>query len=81
MEAKIIADTIIRMSDLARANEISLELHSTVSAALWELATVKNLRKEVDSIIRAYSLELFGVLDEALLETGGPLAGRTEKSR
>jgi len=83
MEAKIIADTIIQMSDMARANEISLKLQGTVNAALWELATLKGKREEVHAILKAYSLELFGVLDEALLETGGPLtdAERREAER
>jgi hypothetical protein len=83
MEAKIIADTIIQMSDMARANEISLKLHGAVNAALWELATLKGKRGEVHAILKAYSLELFGVLDEALLETGGPLtdAERREAER
>jgi len=53
MEAKIIADTITQMADLAREGSISLELHTTVNAALWELATLKDLREEVHIILQA----------------------------
>jgi transcriptional regulator of acetoin/glycerol metabolism len=53
MDAKIIAATITQMADLAREGSISLELHGTVNAALWELATLKDLREEVDSILQS----------------------------
>lgn len=61
MEAKIIADTIILMSDMARANEISLKLQGTVNAALWELAARKDLREEVTEILRQDALDEMGV--------------------
>ena len=51
--AQIIADTITQMADLAREGSISLELHTTVNAALWELATLKDLREEVHTILQA----------------------------
>lgn len=53
MDAKIIAATITQMADLARSGSISLELHGTVNAALWELATLKDLREDVDAILQA----------------------------
>ena len=51
--AQIIADTITQMAELAREGSISLELHTTVNAALWELATLKDLREEVHNILQA----------------------------
>jgi hypothetical protein len=52
MDAKIIADTIKQMADLARAGSITLELHGTVNAALWELAMLKDLREEVHDVLQ-----------------------------
>lgn len=61
MDAKIIATTIMQMADLARSGSISLELHGTVNAALWELAARKDLREEVTDILRQDALEEMGV--------------------
>jgi transcriptional regulator of acetoin/glycerol metabolism len=61
MDAKIIAATITQMADLAREGLISLELHGTVNAALWELATLKDLREEVTEILRQDALAEMGV--------------------
>ena len=52
MDAKTIANTITQMADLAHEGSISLELHATVNAALWELATLKDLREEVHTILQ-----------------------------
>jgi transcriptional regulator of acetoin/glycerol metabolism len=52
MDAKIIAATIMQMADLARSGSISLELHGTVNAALWELAMLKDLREEVHDVLQ-----------------------------
>lgn len=56
MNAKIIATTITQMADLAREGSISLELHGTVNAALWELAMRKDLREEVTEILQQNAL-------------------------
>lgn len=60
MDAKNIANTIMQMADLAREGSISLELHGTVNAALWELATLKDCREDVHAIMQADVLELIG---------------------
>jgi len=52
MDAKIIASVIAQMADLAREGSITLELHGTVNAALWELATLKDCREAVHDILQ-----------------------------
>jgi len=57
MNATQIANTISETAELAFAGTISLELHGAVNATLWELATLKGLNKEVDTILQTAALE------------------------
>jgi len=52
MEAKIIADAITQVTDLAAEGKIPYDLCATVASALWELATLKDIREDVHTAIQ-----------------------------
>lgn len=62
MGAKQIALLIGQIADLAHSGVVSLEMNQNINAALWELATLKDLREEVDGILQYET--------QAMLEAG-----------
>lgn len=62
MDANQIAALIGQVADLAHSDAISLEMNQNLNAALWELATLKGLREEVDCILQHET--------QAMLEAG-----------
>jgi len=60
MDAKQIALLIGQVADLAHSGDVSLEMNQNLNAALWELAMLKDLREEVDSILQH---EIQGMLE------------------
>lgn len=52
MDAKQIALLIGQIADLAHSDELTLEMNQKLNAALWELATKKGLREDVDGILQ-----------------------------
>lgn len=62
MDAKQIAFLIGQVADLAHSGEVTLEMNQNLNAALWELATLKDLREDVDGILQYET--------QAMLETG-----------
>lgn len=60
MDAKQIALLIGQVADLAHSGDVSLEMNQNLNAALWELATLKDIREEVHGIIQ---YEIQGMLE------------------
>ena len=57
MDAKHIAELIAQVADLLLAGKIDHEMHTNLNAGLWELAVRKDLREEVEGILRADALD------------------------
>jgi len=53
--AKIIADALTQVTALAAEGNIPYDLCTTTTAALWELATLKDIREEVYNILQGAS--------------------------
>jgi|GEM_PF-3201167 len=62
--AKIIADALTQVTDLMTEGKISHDLHASVTAALWELATLKDLREEVYNILQGASDEVWAEMEK-----------------
>ena len=60
MDAKHIAQLIATSAELRIAGEIDHETQANLTAGLWELATRKDLREEVDAILQANVLQMIG---------------------
>ena len=56
---KIIANAINQVTELAYEGKISHDLYTTTAAALWELATLKDIREEVHTAIQASSVAVW----------------------
>jgi hypothetical protein len=52
MDAKQIALLMGQVADLVLSGEVTLEMNENFNAALWELATLKDIREEVDAILQ-----------------------------
>lgn len=52
MDAKHIARLICAVADLAHEGTITLEMNTDLNASLWELASLKDVREDVDSILQ-----------------------------
>jgi len=60
MDAKHIAQLIATSAELRIVGKIDHETQANLTAGLWELATLKDLREEVDAILQADVLQMIG---------------------